>query len=335
VQAETWRSSTLSEGSAFFLGDANTLVTAAHVIPDPVVKLTVVDGLGTVWPAQLMGLNRDADVAMLRVPGMSPLPLQVASHPLAVRSRVYVAGNPGGGAPGTVVRGVILNTSFHADTDGGSIDHAYQIRGGPVGHGMSGGPVLDAWGKVVGVLDAATDNGLTSVAIPIKEFLDRAGACSTCPQGGGWRVSAPMYVGPPLITTASSKLVLPPSYFGRPVTQNGNEVFYSAGSQASGDLDEGHLWVEVFPSIKEAQASVLHHKDATLAVWTGASVQAVSIGDGGTLILYQHYGFKGMEILWTERNAQAGWWIETIGWDASKLFGDIADQQQIRLAEAR
>lgn len=327
VVAKPWRSNTVYEGSAFFLGDTSTLVTAAHIIPDPVVSLTVVDGLGTEWPSQLVGLSRNLDLAMLRVSGMSPLPLQAAAHPVDLRSRVYVAGNPGGGAPGTVVRGLIQSTDFHSQTDTTTLDHAYRILGGPVGHGMSGGPVLDSWGRVIGVLSAGTEDGLRSVAVPIRQFLYETSSSV-------WPSYQPLYVGPPLISTSASRLILPPSYIGRSAAQKEAVVSFSQGSMASRNFDAGSLWIGVYPTIKGATDHFAIDKKKLQTDIPGASIQEVAIGDGGAMLISDSNGLKTVAVVWTERNSEAVWWVQTIGWDESNLFTYVTEQQEQRLATA-
>jgi hypothetical protein len=336
VLATTWHSDTVSEGSGFFLGDTSTLVTAAHVLPSPVVELTVIDGAGGKRSAELMGIDKAADVAMLRVTGMSPLPLQAATHPLPRKSRVYMAGNPGGTAPGTVVKGTVVNTNFHVQVADRTVDHGYQLEGGPIGPGMSGGPLVDAWGKVLGVLSAGTESGVKSVAVPIREFIDHESS---------WRSDSPMYVGPPLIRTPAGQLVLAPSYMGsrnatvkfaNPVAA---EVTYEMGSVATRDLDTGVLWVEAFSDIKEARGKLDQRKSKVLADFPGASTQQFSIGDGGVRFDFQRSSpgfptFRLMEVIWTERNVLVDWWIETVGWDESKLFAAVAEEQQRRLKDA-
>ena len=328
VKAKTWRSNDASEGSAFFLGDATTLVTAAHVIPDPVVSLTVIDGSGHEWPAELRGLSRDLDLAMLQVSGMSPRPLQAATHAVNSRERVFLAGNPQGEAPGTVVSGVIQSANFHSQTDTTTLDHAYRILGGPVGAGMSGGPVVDSWGRVIGVISAATQDGLRSVAVPIKEFLYQRSSSN-------WPLTQPLYVGTPLISGNASDLVLPASSIGHAATQDRNTVDFTQGSVAGRDLDSGSLWVYLFPTIKEASDDLAKAKADFQTKLPRATVQSVSVGDGGTMLVYNSgTGLHSMAVLWTERNAEAIWWIQTIGRDESKFFNDVTEQQEKRLADA-
>jgi S1-C subfamily serine protease len=330
VIAKAWQSNTESQGSAFFLGDVNTLVTAAHIVPDRAVSITITDLSGTQKPVQLMGLDRNLDLGMLRATGMTPRPLQTATHPVDVRSTVYIAGNPGGSAPGTVVKGLVENTDYQAQTDTSTINHTYQILGGPVEPGMSGGPVMDAWGRVIGVVSASSVDGQEAIVIPISQFLNQT-------KTAVWPLASPIFLGPPLITTAASELVLPASAMSdRSTTHNQNVTSYSLGSLASGDYDHGVLAVEVSPTIAAAKDRLAQEKAKMLAKVPRASVQPEPMGDGGFRIAFtnssQGYEFTGL--VWTERNALAVWWIETVGWDESRLFNGIEKDQEAVLADA-
>jgi S1-C subfamily serine protease len=330
VIAKAWKTDIESQGSAFFLGDGDTLVTAAHVIPDQVVSITITDLSGLQKTAQLMGLDRSLDLAMLRSPGMTPLPLQTATHPVDVRSTAYIAGNPGAGGPGVVVKGLVEDTDYRAQTDERTIDHTYQILGAPVEPGMSGGPVMDAWGRVIGVVSAGSADGQQAVAIPISQFLNQT-------KTAVWPLASPIYVGPPAITTAASELVLPADAItNRSTTHNQNVTSYSLGSLASGDFDHGVLAVDVSTTIAEAKDRLAQEQAKMLVRVPHASVQPEAIGDGGFRITFtnSYSGYEFTGLVWTDRNAVAVWWIETIGWDESALFNGVEKVQEEILADA-
>jgi len=330
VIARTWHSNTEIQGSAFFLGDVNTLVTAAHIVPENAVSIMITDLSGTQQSTQLMGLDRNIDLAMLRAAGMTPLPLQTATHPVDVRSTVYIAGNPGSSASGTVVKGLVENTDYQAQTDTRTISHTYEILGAPVEAGMSGGPVMDAWGRVIGVVSASSPDEQEAVVIPISQFLNQT-------KTAVWPLASPIYVGPPLITTAASELVLPADAItDRSTTHNQNVTSYSLGSLASGDYDHGVLVVEVLPTIAAAKDRLAQEKAKMLAKVPRASVRSEAMGDGGFRITFtnSYSGYEFTGLVWTNRNALAVWWIETIGWDESKLLNGIEKEQEAVLADA-
>ena len=59
TMAPEWHQSITSQGSAFFYVDGTEVVTAAHVLPVPLVQLEAIDGLGTSHAASLLkGLPR-------------------------------------------------------------------------------------------------------------------------------------------------------------------------------------------------------------------------------------------------------------------------------------
>jgi hypothetical protein len=181
---------------------------------------------------------------------------------------------------------------------------------------------------VIGVISAATQDGLRSVAVPIKEFLYQR-------RSSTWPLSQPLYVGTPLISTGTaSDLVLPLSVIGHSAVQDRNTVDFRQGSVAGRDLDTGSLWVYVFPTIKEASDDLAKAKADFLTKLPRASVQPVTVGDGGSMLVSDSNGLHSMAVLWTDRNAEVIWWMQTVGRDESKFFNDVTDQQEKRLADS-
>ena len=146
------------------------VVTNAHVIAgedDTQVQLS--DGS---WSAYPVYVNKDLDIALLRVPGLDVPPL--ATHPLAADTApVALIGYPGGGAltvaAGTAGRSV---TVLAADAYGHGLAPrtVVPIRG-PLRHGDSGGPVVDRRGRVLAMMFAANQNGSGGFGIPVEDIL--------------------------------------------------------------------------------------------------------------------------------------------------------------------
>ncbi len=323
--APHWHSNLISQGSAFFFEDSTEVVTADHVLPNPLVQLVVVDGFGDQHPAEVLGRDSTDDAAVLRVQGVAPLPLQPTVHPLYPMSKVYMGGNPGASAPGTVVSGVVVSTDYSTTVEGEPVRHTILVSGGPIGPGMSGGPVVDMWGRVVGLIKAATADGAHIIVVPLSSF----GAMAASEDANG----QPMYIGPPLIESDLATLILGPSTFGnRGAHQDRNEIHWRQGNPSTWGYDEGDLWLGWFSTIADAKSRISQDVASESSKWRGGTTQATGVGDGGWLLVFRDaYGFTLLEEIWSERNVVVEWWIETLGWDESKLFAYVIGQQEAQL----
>ena len=147
-------------GSGFEVDGAGDILTAAHVV-DGATSITVTFQNGTTRSAQLLGEDRAWDVAVIKVN-----PSGIALHPLALgssRSLVigdYLAaiGDPFG-YDRSLSTGVVagLDRTITAP-NGFNIAYAIQTDAA-LNPGNSGGPVLDASGRVVGIADQIATGG--------------------------------------------------------------------------------------------------------------------------------------------------------------------------------
>jgi S1-C subfamily serine protease len=169
-----------AEGSGFFCGGPGLVLTNAHVVgmltpgaPEP-ASIRVVRNKGekeeSSFPAKLVALDRDADLALLSVQkeGM-PEPLVVKSaQDLQETQPVYVAGFPLGEVPG---KSITINKYELSSLkkEKGVLDKL-QVHGDML-PGNSGGPLLDADGDVVGVCVAILRNTRINFAIPGDKVL--------------------------------------------------------------------------------------------------------------------------------------------------------------------
>ena len=177
VQIRTLRRQTntqSSTGSGFYVSQDGLLVTNFHVIADLALEPERHRGVAVSMDGQeqavsLLGFDVLHDLALLRVTpekGQTPaphgvLPLRPAATPLQAGERIFSLGNP-------------LDVGF-AITEGsynGLVQRSFYPRiffGGALNPGMSGGPALDAQGRVIGVNVAKrSDAEQVSFLVPVQ-----------------------------------------------------------------------------------------------------------------------------------------------------------------------
>jgi S1-C subfamily serine protease len=150
----------VSQGSGFFGVESNIVLTNAHVLgmlrPDSrrpqKVEAILNSGAGDErkLTADLLGVDRNADLAVLRVraPDLPPpLPVRSARN-LQLTQQVYVFGFPFGADLGKEIT-VSQSSVSSLRWENGMLTKV-QVNGG-MHPGNSGGPVVDAYGNVVGV----------------------------------------------------------------------------------------------------------------------------------------------------------------------------------------
>lgn len=158
-------------GSGFVLDRAGYIVTSEHVV-DGASTVTVRFAGGREAEATVVGTDRSSDVALLRVdvPGreLHPLPLG-DSDAVAVGDPVVAIGNPLGLAR-SLTAGVVSGVNRTIDGPGGaSIAGAIQTDA-TLNPGNSGGPLLDARGRVIGINAQVAAPGNTGIgyAVPVN-----------------------------------------------------------------------------------------------------------------------------------------------------------------------
>jgi branched-chain amino acid transport system substrate-binding protein len=182
------------QGTGFFIDSAGHVVTAAHVV-EGTTCVSVLDQNGRVHQGSVLGTDRIADVALIRlsVPGAIRTYLSIASD-AALRPGqpiLVLAGNRVEGAP-SEQKGTIRRTGVDLTVDDRYLRGQLELDGIQTVRGSSGGPVLDAaTGKVVGLVVAGA-SGTVSYALPLQRVttkleewaaLTPASTCSSRPVG--------------------------------------------------------------------------------------------------------------------------------------------------------
>ena len=171
VQLKVERGRTGSGSGVLFRSDGH-LLTNAHVV-DGATSVMVVLSSGRELPARVVGSDAESDTAVVKIDG-GPFPaaelgsttdLKVGQQAIAVGSPLGLTGGP------SVTVGVVsaLHRSVRTRT-GTSLMDMVQTDA-PIAPGSSGGALLDADGKVIGITTALamTDTGAEGFgfAIPI------------------------------------------------------------------------------------------------------------------------------------------------------------------------
>jgi serine protease Do len=135
-------------GSGFAIDGEGHIVTNNHVI-DGAKDIEVTFHDGTKVKARVVGRDTKTDLALLKVEAGRPLAHVNLGDSASARvgDWVLAVGNPFG-LGGTVSAGIV--SARGRDIDSGPYDDYIQIDA-PINRGNSGGPLFDAYGRVIGV----------------------------------------------------------------------------------------------------------------------------------------------------------------------------------------
>jgi S1-C subfamily serine protease len=163
-----------STGSGFVLDADGHVVTNAHVVAGVTdVRVTFPDG--RIEQARVLGKDEETDLAVLAVD-----PTRVELHPLelgdssAVRpgDQVMAVGNPTGLQP-TAGTGRVSATGRRIEAPGGYLIDGMLETDAVIEPATSGGPLMGADGRVVGVVSLLTEaGGDPGFAVPVNTMRD-------------------------------------------------------------------------------------------------------------------------------------------------------------------
>lgn len=170
-------------GTGMVLTASGKVLTNNHVIRGATAVRVVVPSSGRTYAAKVVGYSVSSDVAVLQLSGASGLDTVTlgSSAGVSVGQSVTAVGNAGG--TGTIVTAegsvTALDRTITASDDQGSAQRMTGLiqTDAELQPGDSGGPLLDASGKVIGIDSAATstfsfDAGAAEgYAIPIDRAL--------------------------------------------------------------------------------------------------------------------------------------------------------------------
>lgn len=140
-------------GSGFLISQDGLIVTNEHVIENStVITVSLYDG--SVYEAQLVGVDSENDIALLRIQASSETELTYLtfgdSSSLSVGQKVLALGNPFG-YDRTMVTGIISGLSRAIRDEDGKVLLGMIQTDAPINPGNSGGPLLNTKGQVIGI----------------------------------------------------------------------------------------------------------------------------------------------------------------------------------------
>jgi hypothetical protein len=147
------------EGSGWVVGPGE-VVTNAHVVAGERDTVVEVGGDPPNLPAEVVVFDPRNDIAVLRVGGLTARPLPVATDPPAGRSAAilgYPRDGPFDAQPGRI--GMTQPVDTQDAYGNGPVTRLLTPIRGVVRPGNSGGPMVDAAGRVVTTVFAATTDG--------------------------------------------------------------------------------------------------------------------------------------------------------------------------------
>ena len=280
-------------GAGFVYGHTAHVLISASLLTH-VVAVSVSDAKGNVSAAEVVGIDKDVNVAELLVPGLSLKPLKRAAQQPSVGADVYVAG----GTSGALAHGVVSKLGGDLSVNG-STYHGLIETTAPASAASSGTPLVDGNGEVVGLVMA--DAAGHAFGVPAKSFDAEATA---------WAKSdAAMIIGPPLVSANAQSLILP-AVGDRKRTVNavwGGTGWHSGWLQDA-TYSYGGLTVDIYLDVAPTVATAkdgykFHLGDAPKHGFSPVGSISV-LGDEGTSLQSAPKGTIVYEIIWRDRNCE-------------------------------
>jgi S1-C subfamily serine protease len=157
-----------SSGSGFFIDRRGHILTNHHVIADVETPITISLHGGTTALAGVLGSDRVADLALLKLDSTWRDYLPLRRTPVKAGELCLAIGNPLGRYPETVTIGVVSGLARTAVAGPGRPHYHLLQTDCDIHEGNSGGPLVDVQGRVIGVttlLDSESPH--IGLAIPV------------------------------------------------------------------------------------------------------------------------------------------------------------------------
>jgi serine protease Do len=159
-------------GSGFIISPDGLALTNNHVVTGAATLEVFIGGDETEsYNASIVGVSECNDLALIRIANAEDLPtLTWQDEDSSVGQEIYAAGFPLGDPEFTLTRGIVAKAQAAGDTPWASIDHTLE-HDANIQPGNSGGPLVSADGKVVGVNYASNSATNTSQFFAIDSAL--------------------------------------------------------------------------------------------------------------------------------------------------------------------
>ena len=141
-------------GSGFIINSDGLAVTAAHVI-DKAARVTAIDFAGKELECSVVSSDMTSDVAVLRLPRGRYKALELSDNAAAGGAIIRAMGYP--------IKDTLVITEGLLSSPNGTVNEKQRMLVScNIVNGMSGGPIFDQYGKVVGVCSGSvrTMNGI-------------------------------------------------------------------------------------------------------------------------------------------------------------------------------
>lgn len=149
-------------GSGVVVDPSGYIVTNAHVVGNardvqvllpeladgPQQFSSVVKPSGRLLPAQVVGMDRETDIAVLKIAGENLPHLRFADSEKVRQGQVVIAFGSPFGLENSVTMGIVSSVARQVRTDDPMI---YMQTDAAINPGNSGGPLVDAEGRIVGI----------------------------------------------------------------------------------------------------------------------------------------------------------------------------------------
>ena len=151
-------------GSGVIVSPKGYIITNNHVV-EGTKSLKVIFADGSEQEAHLVGRDRFADLAVIKVDGKVPAVAVLGnSDALKPGETVIAIGSPLGAFRNTVTVGVVSATGRNLDTGRGYVMEGLIQTDAAINHGNSGGPLVNLAGEVIGINTLIVRNGGGDVA---------------------------------------------------------------------------------------------------------------------------------------------------------------------------
>ena len=135
------------QGTGFFITETGVIATNAHVARGEQALMAMLS-TGQQVEAKVIYTDAEVDIALVKVDGTGFQYLPLADLTTLRQGQTVLAiGNPGGGMPFSVTKGIVSAVGRTADTSRGT----WIQTDAAINPGNSGGPLLNGYGEVVGI----------------------------------------------------------------------------------------------------------------------------------------------------------------------------------------